>query len=75
MADLHLIACSLTNVVSCLRMMSGFKPQELTFSCPDSAPFEVKRRMVNEVETLTMRPGVTASDVKPVKPGRRPARL
>jgi hypothetical protein len=25
MADLHLIACSLTNIVSCLRMMSGFK--------------------------------------------------
>ena len=66
MADLHLIACSLTNVVSCLRIISGFKPQELKFSCPDNAPFEVKRRMVNEVETLSMGPGVTATDVKPM---------
>jgi hypothetical protein len=69
MADLHLIACSLTNIVSCLRMMSGFKPQELRFSCPDNdAPFEVKRRMLNEVETLSMGHGVTTSDVTSVNP-------
>jgi hypothetical protein len=67
MADLHLIACSLTNVISCLRILSGFKPQELKFSFPDSdAAFVVRRRMLNEVETLGMGPGVLASDVKPV---------
>jgi hypothetical protein len=67
MADLHLIACSLTNVVSCLRLISGFKPQELSFRWPDSdAPFAVKRRMLNQIETLSFGPGVTAPDVKPV---------
>lgn len=67
MADLHLISCSLTNVVSCLRIVSGFKPQEVKFSWPDSdAPFAVKRRMLNEIETMSFGPGVKAADVKPV---------
>ncbi len=67
MADLHLISCSLTNVVSCLRIISGFKPQDLTFRWPDSdAAFAVDRRMLNEIETLSFGPGVTARDVKPI---------
>ena len=68
-ADLHLIENSMTNVISCLRVLSGFKPLEMRFSYPDTdAAFECRRRMVNEVETLTMGPGVKASDVKPVTP-------
>jgi len=67
MADLHLIACSLTNVIACLRVLSGFSPQELKFSFPNAeAPFVVKRRMVNQVETLSMSHSVTAADVTPV---------
>ncbi len=69
MADLHLIENSLTNVISCLRILSGFQPLEVRFSYPETdAAFECKRRMVNEVETLTMGPDVKAADVKPVTP-------
>lgn len=42
-------------------MISGFKPQELSFRWPDGdAPFAVERRMLNEMEILAFVPGVTA---------------
>lgn len=67
MADLHLISCSLTNVVACLRMLSGFRPQELSLLWPETdAPFQVARRMLNQIETMSMGAGVTASAVRPV---------
>ncbi len=68
-ADLHLIENSLTNVISCLRVLSGFRPLEMKFSYPETdAAFEGRRRMLNEVETVAQGPGVKASDVKPVTP-------